>query len=151
MNGEIRYKMTIHQKAVFLPVYLIALAERYWLGLFTDTKFIVSAMVFWTMFFAVKTRRSTTLSATGITEWNYRAKPAIPWAAIVGVDVVTAAFTTFVVLHLADGTKKQLRFPQSGPLQRDTQFAEKLATIRSWWQYHTADHYQPRAFTNRPW
>ena len=109
---EIRYALTARQKLLFLPVWLIATAERASLG-DKASSIVWAAVTFWSAFFLVKARRSTTLTPYGLVIWNYR--------------------TT----RLADDKEMILRAPQTAPLQRDPQFAVKVDMIRAWWHLHS--------------
>jgi hypothetical protein len=132
VDDEIRFGMTTRQKLVFLPVWLAAATESLLLGKSVPA-IGISGASFWIMFFAVRSRRSSTLSPAGITLWNLR-KRLIPWQTIRAIDTMKVVGSTLVQIRLTDGKTVTLRAPQTGPWQRDPDFEAKLATIRSWWR-----------------
>jgi hypothetical protein len=137
VDDEIRFGMTTRQKLVFLPVWLAAAAESLLLGKSVPAVGISGAS-FWIMFFAVRSRRSSTLSPAGITLWNLR-KRLIPWQAIRDIGTMKVAGSTLIQVRLTDGKTVTLRAPQTGPWQKDPDFEAKLATIQAWWRRGVGD------------
>jgi len=59
----------------------------------------------------------------------------VPWNAVQAIEA-KKYFGTRVVVLVVDGRLRRLRAPFTGPLQRDRQFDDKLAALRSWWMNH---------------
>lgn len=86
-------------------------------------------------------RFGSTLSASGIRAHGLTTQD-FAWHDIADIDTTNFLGSTMVRLRLTNGRKVRLRAPVTGPLQRDPEFGQKLATIRHWWMSARGAHPQ---------
>lgn len=104
------------------------------LGLPSGLRVLSLVMVFLVLFelWVLGRYVGVTLTREAVVVHNLRRR-TIPWTAVAEVAVEPVFGGQRVVLYETDGRRTPLRMPSTAFLSRDRRFADKAATIRSWW------------------